>query len=117
LLAGCWPARARARARRPSAARVTLVSTAPRPGARRPERPGRAQALTGARASPPAALAALEAMFGGGGAAGGARGGGGAGPRVTVLLVDEMDLLVTRKQSVRARAAALAPVRGALSHS
>ncbi len=56
-------------------------------------------------------------MFGGGGAAGGARGGGGAGPRVTVLLVDEMDLLVTRKQSVRARAAALAPVRGALSHS
>jgi len=50
-------------------------------------------------------------MFGGGGAAGGAaggaRGGGGGGTRVTVLLVDEMDLLVTRKQSVCARAATL----------
>ncbi|KAK9836005.1 hypothetical protein WJX81_005277 [Elliptochloris bilobata] len=54
------------------------------------------EALTGARAGPKAALAALEALFGGAGA-GGARGGGG---RVTVLLVDEMDLLVTRQQSV-----------------
>jgi len=104
-------ARARARLLRPSAAPFTLAATAPRPGARRPERPGCAQALTGARASPPAALAALEAMFGGGGAAGSARGGG-AAPRVTVLLVDEMDLLVTRKQSVRARAATLTPGRG-----
>lgn len=56
------------------------------------------QALTGARASPAAALAALEALFGSGaGSSGGKHGGSG---RVTVLLVDEMDLLVTRKQSV-----------------
>ena len=46
--------------------------------------------------SPATAATSLEEMFSSGG--GGGR--GGTSKRVTVLLVDEMDLLVTKKQSV-----------------
>ena len=54
------------------------------------------QALTGHHVGPTTAAASLEEMFsssGGGGRAGTSK-------RVTVLLVDEMDLLVTKKQTV-----------------
>lgn len=52
------------------------------------------QALTGKHASPATAAEQLEALF-----SGGVRG---AGPkRVTVVLVDEMDLLITKKQQAR----------------
>lgn len=52
------------------------------------------QALTGKHASPASAAEHLEAMYSGGGS------GGGGSSRVTVLLVDEMDLLITKKQQV-----------------
>ena len=55
------------------------------------------QALTGNHVGPATAAASLEEIFSGGG--GGGR--GGTSKRVTVLLVDEMDLLVTKKQTVR----------------
>ena len=54
------------------------------------------QALTGSRVGPTTAAAALEEMFSSGGCGGRA----GTSKRVTVLLVDEMDLLVTKKQTV-----------------
>ena len=54
------------------------------------------QALTGHHVGPTTAAAALEELFSSGG--GGGR--GGTSKRVTVLLVDEMDLLVTKKQTV-----------------
>ncbi len=54
------------------------------------------QALTGNHVGPTTAAASLEEMFSSGG--GGGR--GGTSKRVTVLLVDEMDLLVTKKQTV-----------------
>ena len=50
--------------------------------------------MTGNHVGPTAAAAALEEMFSGGG------GRGGTSKRVTILLVDEMDLLVTKKQTV-----------------
>lgn len=50
------------------------------------------QALTGDRAGPQKAAEALEAMFSGGG------GRGGASRRPTIVLVDEMDLLINRTQ-------------------
>ena len=56
------------------------------------------QALTGQYLSPGTALTHLEELFGGGG------GGGGQAARrrgVTVVLIDEMDLLMTRNQQVR----------------
>ncbi|EFN52332.1 hypothetical protein CHLNCDRAFT_139139 [Chlorella variabilis] len=53
------------------------------------------EALTGDRAGPQAASAALEGMFGGGGG-----GGRGEGRRPTIVLVDEMDLLVNKSQTV-----------------
>ena len=54
------------------------------------------QAMTGNHVGPTTAAASLEEMFSSGG--GGGR--GGTSKRVTVLLVDEMDLLVTKKQTV-----------------
>lgn len=51
------------------------------------------QALTGNHVGPTTAAALLEEMFSSGGRAGTSK-------RVTVLLVDEMDLLVTKKQTV-----------------
>jgi len=51
------------------------------------------QALTGKHASPAAAAEHLEKIFSEGGKA--------ESKRVTVLLVDEMDLLITKKQQVR----------------
>ncbi len=53
------------------------------------------QALTGKHASPATAAEQLEAMF-----SGGVRGTA-APKRVTVVLVDEMDLLITKKQQAR----------------
>ena len=50
------------------------------------------QALTGKHASPAAAAEHLEKLF--------SEGGNGDSRRVTVLLVDEMDLLITKKQQV-----------------
>lgn len=50
------------------------------------------QALTCNHVGPTTAAACLEEMFSGGGR--------GTSKRVTVLLVDEMDLLVTKKQTV-----------------
>ena len=50
------------------------------------------QALTGKHASPATAAEQLEAMFSGGVC------GASAPKRVTVVLVDEMDLLITKKQ-------------------
>lgn len=50
------------------------------------------QALTGKQASPAAAAEHLEKMF--------SEGAKHEGRRVTVLLVDEMDLLITKKQQV-----------------
>ena len=52
------------------------------------------QGLTGERRSPGASLKALEARFASQGVRSGAE-------RMTVVLVDEIDLLVTRTQSVR----------------
>ena len=57
------------------------------------------QALTGNHVGPTTAAAALEEMFSSGGGGGRA----GTSKRVTVLLVDEMDLLVTKKQTVITR--------------
>ncbi|KAL0033288.1 hypothetical protein WJX77_001908 [Trebouxia sp. C0004] len=54
------------------------------------------EALTGNHVGPTTAAACLEEIFSSGG--GGGR--GGTSKRVTVLLVDEMDLLVTKKQTV-----------------
>ena len=54
------------------------------------------QALTGNHVGPATAAASLEEMFSSGGGGGRA----GTSKRVTVLLVDEMDLLVTKKQTV-----------------
>ena len=54
------------------------------------------QALTGNHVGPTTAAALLEEMFSSGGGGGRA----GTSKRVTVLLVDEMDLLVTKKQTV-----------------
>ena len=54
------------------------------------------QALTGSLQGPATAAASLEELFSSG--AGGGR--ANTGKRVTVLLVDEMDLLVTKKQTV-----------------
>jgi hypothetical protein len=54
----------------------------------------RPQALTGDRAGPQTAANALEEMFSGGG--GGK--GGSARRRPTIVLVDEMDLLVNKSQ-------------------
>ena len=54
------------------------------------------QALTGNHVGPTTAAASLEEMFSSGGGGGRA----GTSKRVTVLLVDEMDLLVTKKQTV-----------------
>eukprot|EP00887_Chlorella_sp_A99_P005150 scaffold40.g5150.t1 len=51
------------------------------------------EAMTGERASPARAAAALEKMFSGGG--------GGALRQPTIVLVDEMDLLVNKSQTVR----------------
>ncbi|KAA6424992.1 MAG: origin recognition complex subunit 1-like [Trebouxia sp. A1-2] len=51
------------------------------------------EALTGNHVGPTTAAASLEEMFSSGGR-------GGTSKRVTVLLVDEMDLLVTKKQTV-----------------
>ena len=51
------------------------------------------QALTGHHVGPTTAATSLEEMFSSGGRAGTSK-------RVTVLLVDEMDLLVTKKQTV-----------------
>ena len=51
------------------------------------------QALTGKHASPAAAAEHLEKLF--------SEGGNGDSRRVTVLLVDEMDLLITKKQQVQ----------------
>lgn len=50
------------------------------------------QALTGDRAGPQRAAQALEEMFSSGG------GGGRGGRRPTIVLVDEMDLLVNKTQ-------------------
>ena len=50
------------------------------------------QALTGKHASPAAAAEHLEKLF--------SEGGKVDSRRVTVLLVDEMDLLITKKQQV-----------------
>ena len=60
------------------------------------------QALTGQYLSPGTALTHLEELFGGGG------GGGQMARRrgVTVVLIDEMDLLMTRNQQVSATAGA-----------
>lgn len=52
------------------------------------------QALTGKHASPATAAEQLEALFSGGVC-------GAAPKRVTVVLVDEMDLLITKKQQAR----------------
>ena len=52
----------------------------------------RPQALTGKHASPAAAAEHLEKLF--------SEGAKHEGRRVTVLLVDEMDLLITKKQQV-----------------
>jgi hypothetical protein len=52
----------------------------------------RPQALTGDRAGPQTAANALEEMFSGGGKGGSAR------RRPTIVLVDEMDLLVNKSQ-------------------
>lgn len=52
--------------------------------------------MTGSLQGPATAAASLEELFSSG--AGGGR--AGTGKRVTVLLVDEMDLLVTKKQTV-----------------
>lgn len=54
------------------------------------------QALTGNQVGHTTAAAALEELFSSGGGGGRA----GTSKRVTVLLVDEMDLLVTKKQTV-----------------
>lgn len=54
------------------------------------------QALTGNQVGATTAAAALEELFSGNGGGGRA----GTSKRVTVLLVDEMDLLVTKKQTV-----------------
>ncbi|KAL3142669.1 hypothetical protein ABBQ38_002975 [Trebouxia sp. C0009 RCD-2024] len=54
------------------------------------------EALTGNQVGPTTAAAALEELFSSGGSGGRA----GTSKRVTVLLVDEMDLLVTKKQTV-----------------
>lgn len=54
------------------------------------------QALTGNHVGPATAAASLEELFSSGGGGGRA----GTSKRVTVLLVDEMDLLVTKKQTV-----------------
>lgn len=51
------------------------------------------QALTGKHASPAAAAEHLEKLF--------SEGGKSDSKRVTVLLVDEMDLLITKKQQVK----------------
>ena len=60
------------------------------------------QALTGDRAGPRTAVEALDQMFGGGGTAGG--GSKRAAPRrPTIVLVDEMDLLVNKAQVCEAR--------------
>ena len=53
------------------------------------------QALTGKHASPATAAEQLEAMYSGGAH------GSSAPKRVTVVLVDEMDLLITKKQQAR----------------
>ena len=55
----------------------------------------RPQALTGDRAGPQTAANALEEMFSGGGKGGK---GGSARRRPTIVLVDEMDLLVNKSQ-------------------
>ncbi len=54
------------------------------------------QAMTGEHLGPKSACAALEELFLGGRRRGGAQDG------VTLVLIDEMDLLLTRKQKVRA---------------
>ena len=60
--------------------------------------------LTGSRAGPARALAALEQMFGGSGS-GHPQGGSSAAPSgracMTLLVVDEIDVLITKDQSVR----------------
>jgi origin recognition complex subunit 1 len=59
------------------------------------------EALTGDRLGPAAAAQALEAMFGGGAGAGASGTRRPPGPRrPTVVLVDEMDLLINRGQTV-----------------
>ncbi len=55
------------------------------------------QALTGRHVSPASAAQLLEEMFGSGRRG---SGGGGGGARMTVVLVDEMDVLITRQQKV-----------------
>jgi hypothetical protein len=59
------------------------------------------QALTGKHASPATAAEQLEAMYSGGAH------GSSAPKRVTVVLVDEMDLLITKKQQARLPVSAL----------
>ena len=54
------------------------------------------QALTCNQVGPATAAAALEEMFSSGGSGGKA----GSSKRITVVLVDEMDLLVTKRQTV-----------------
>ena len=59
------------------------------------------QALTGKQVSPAAAVDALEQMFTPCSGGGDGKAGGEGARRVTVVLVDEMDLLITKKQQAR----------------